>query len=240
MEQESQESQTDQESRETLEKEQYEKRLADSARMSGNGKSVPGYIRKYRRVNIIWLIVWIAVGVGIFTTGWFIWHTRANILTVLAVLMVLPSAKRIVALVALGRKSSVEADRCHAVETTVEPYIYAGELDIHELSEDEPAGIEENVIFTDYVFTSTEKVMMLDFMVVTKGTIFILPASNTRDTEYVQRYLTKGIRDRSKAFDIHIVWDDKKLIKGLAGLNESPAPASDRREVLAYLKSLAL
>ena len=256
-------------------------------------KSNPGYIRQYRRINLIWLLVWIVIGVGIFTTGWLIWHTRANILTVLAVLSVLPGAKRIVALIAAGRKKSVSIERCHQVETEVEPYIYAGDLDIHEFepdekssasaddssisdemdsepksSDDEETAPEEtvsddssisvemdngrgrspyeepeipwNVIFTDYIFTSTEKIMMLDFMVVTGGTIFVLPASTNQDQDYVKKYLTEGIGKWSMSFDIRFVWDDEKLLAGLKGLQESKVSPRERREVLEYLKSLAM
>ncbi len=250
-------------------------------------KSNPGYIRQYRRTNLIWLLVWIVIGVGIFTTGWLIWHTRANILTVLAVLSVLPGAKRIVALIAAGRKKSVSIERCHQVETEVEPYIYAGDLDLHEYepeekssasaddssisdemdsepksSADEETATEEavsdetdsgrgrspyeepeipwNVIFTDYIFTSTEKIMMLDFMVVTGGTVFVLPASTNQDQDYVKKYLTDGIRKWSTGIDIRFVWDDEKLHAGLKGLQESKVSPRERREVLEYLKSLAM
>ena len=134
------------------------------------------------------------------------------------------------------------------VETKVEPYIYAGDLDIHayDPEEDDVGQVGEEqeipytVIFTDYIFTSTEKVMMLDFMVVTDGTIFILPASTNPDPEYVKKYLKDGITKWSEAFDIRFVWDDEKLSKELEGLQESKAPLRDRREVLAYLMSLAM
>jgi len=227
-------------------------------------KNNPGYIRRYRRINLIWLIVWVIIGVAIFTTGWLIWHTRANILTVMAVLSVLPGAKRIVALIAAGRKKSVSLDRCRKLETEVEPFIYAGDLDLHEYEPDidaeaeveadssaeaevssrkspyEEPEIPWNVIFTDYIFTSTEKIMMLDFMVVTGGTIFILPSSINKDQDYVKKYLTDGIKKWSTVFDIKFVWDDEKLLAGLKNLQESKVVSRERREVLEYLKSLAV
>ena len=199
-------------------------------------KNTPGYISRYRRINLIWLIVWVVIGVAIFVTGWLIWHTRANILTVLAVLSVLPGAKRIVALIAAGRKKSVSVERCGRVETEVEPFVYAGNLDMH----DEEQELPGHVIFTDYIFTSTEKIMMLDFMVVMEGSIIILPSSINKDQEYVKKYLTEGIRKWSEAFDIRFVWDDDKLVSELHERQEESAPAHDRREVLEYLISLAM
>ncbi|MBO4396065.1 MAG: hypothetical protein J5819_06930 [Eubacterium sp.] len=275
-----------------------ESRNTEERRMSGNGKSTPGYISRFRKNNIIWLIVWVALGVAIFVTGMLIWESRANILTVLAVLMVLPGAKRIVALVALGRKRSVSLERCHAVETAVEPYIYAGNLDLHEFDpedeldtdpleydksaaqnnpddgladenpdidpsvEEEPIASDNtddgsesisqqnervipwNVIFTDYIFTSSEKIMMLDFLVVTERKIIILLASANQDENYVKKYLTAGIRKWTESMDIRFVGDDDELLRAISGQHVSEsgnqALLRERRETLAYLKSLAV
>ena len=226
-------------------------------------KNIPGYISRFRRTNLIWLIVWVLVGVAIFVTGILIWTTRANILTVLAVLMVLPGAKRIVALIAVGKKKSVAAERCKKIEEATDPYIYGGTLDTHEYEPEEPDEEDErdkedadstkeehgsfdekeipwNVIFTDYIFTSTEKIMMLDFLIITYGTIFILPSSTNQDQEYVKKYLTEGITRWSSAFDIRFVWDDDKLVSEMKERNEKDAPLRDRREVIAYLQSLAM
>ncbi len=223
-------------------------------------KNTPGYIRRYRRINLIWLAVWVVIGIAIFITGIMLWTTRANILTVMAVLMVLPGAKRIVALVAAGKKRSVSLERCKLVEEAVGSYIYGGVLDTHEYEAEELDEDEEDkddaetedesrfsekpipwsVIFTDYIFTSTEKIMMLDFLVVTFGTVFILPSSSNQDQEYVKKYLTEGIKKWSPELDIRFVWDDKKLVDGLKNLNEKAAPLRDRREVIAYLQSLAM
>ena len=268
-----------------------ELRQDEDRRTVAGGKNTPGYINHYRKVNLIWLIVWVFIGAGIFITGLLIWETRMNLLTVLAVLMVLPGAKRIVALVAAGNRKSVALERCRRLETAVEPYIYAGNLDLSEYEpeeiydDDEDAGeasgdsaadeetedadeqadgpeeapadevteedqpesrwtpereIEENVIFTDYIFTSTEKVMMLDFLVVMKETVFIMPSSTNNDQDYVKNYLVKGIRNVSDQFDISFVWDDDKLINSIEKLHEGAAPLKDRRELIAYLKSLAV
>lgn len=253
--------QAEENSRLAEEKKLEESRRSDEKRATKNGKSIPGYIRRYRRINIIWLVVWFLIGLNLFITGMMIWHTRANILTVLAVLSVLPGAKRIVALIALGRKKSVEESRCHEVETAVESYVYAGDIDLHEyeIEEEEEAEkaeeteeaepvsrklpIEETVIFTDYIFTSTEKVMMLDFLVVTAGGVFILPTTNAKvknDVDYIKKYLAAGIRKNCDTVEVAVVNEDKELLTKLKEDNSDPMSAEDRYEVLAYLKSLAV
>ena len=81
---------------------------------------------------------------------------------------------------------------------------------------------------------------MLDFLVVMKETVFIMPSPTNNDQDYVKNYLVKGIRNVSDQFDISFVWDDDKLINSIEKLHESAAPLKDRRELIAYLKSLAV
>ena len=81
---------------------------------------------------------------------------------------------------------------------------------------------------------------MLDFLVVMKETVFIMPSPTNNDQDYVKNYLVKGIRNVSDQFDISFVWDDDKLINSIEKLHEGAAPLKDRRELIAYLKSLAV
>ena len=187
-----------------------------------------------------------------------IWHTRANLLTVLAVLMVLPGAKRIVALIAAGKKKSVSSERCHRIEAASGEYQYAGDIDLHDYEPedddededdetqkdtyrdgDEPV-IPWNILFTDYIFTSPERVMMLEFMVVTDRKVFILMSPSERDREYVKKYLTDTIRKVSGSFEIIYVADDDDLVKKLDGLETGRKAVRGRLELLKTLKSLAM
>lgn len=278
--------------------------------MNKPGKNGPGYLRRYRRVNILWLLFWILVGVGIFVAGYLIWHTRANIFTVMAVLLVLPGAKRIVALIAAGKKRSVSDKRCQEVETVVEGGIYAYEYEPLEQEEDEAEGeaeedsgegsqekdkkeaestaneepsaeqeessedgepgpdesegeseegeqknvfrpkVEEEpeicppVVYTDYIFTSTEKIMMLDFMVVIGNAVIILPESHSKDIPYIEKYLTTGIRENSYRFSPVFVKNDEQLIRKIKELqkskDEQKVYVRDRDMLLRYLMSLSL
>ncbi len=107
-------------------------------------KGDPGYITSRKRINLLWLLGFIVVGLIIFFVGYAITHVRANIFTVVAVLLVLPAAKRVVALVVLLPKKSIDKDRYQAMRDITEP----------------------GILYTDYVFTSTEKIMHLDFMLI--------------------------------------------------------------------------
>lgn len=110
-------------------------------------KCTLGYLTKRKKAEILWIVFFVVLGVAIFLTGYLWSGVRANIFTVMAVLLVLPAAKHLVALIAMFRKKGVTKERYDKVKTA------AGQA----------------VLYTDYVFTSTEKIMHLDFLLVKNG-----------------------------------------------------------------------
>ena len=50
-----------------------------------------GYISHQKKTDWIWLAAFVFIGIAIFLTGYFWTHTRANVFTVVAVLMVGPA-----------------------------------------------------------------------------------------------------------------------------------------------------
>lgn len=63
-----------------------------------------GYIKDRKKISWLWLAACIVIGVAIFLAGYMLNHNRANVFTVVAILMVLPAAKRVVNLVVLAGK----------------------------------------------------------------------------------------------------------------------------------------
>ena len=112
-------------------------------------KCTLGYLTKRKKAEILWIVFFVVLGVAIFLTGYLWSGVRANIFTVRAVLLVLPAAKHLVALIAMFRKKGVTKERYDKVKTA------AGQA----------------VLYTDYVFTSTEKIMHLDFLLVKNGNV---------------------------------------------------------------------
>ena len=110
-------------------------------------KCTLGYLTKRKKAEILWIVFFVVLGVAIFLTGYLWSGVRANIFTVMAVLLVLPAAKHLVALIAMFCKKGVTKERYDKVKTA------AGQA----------------VLYTDYVFTSTEKIMHLDFLLVKNG-----------------------------------------------------------------------
>lgn len=65
------------------------------------------------------LMLYVLIGVGLFLIGLAVHKTRANLFTVLGILMVLPAAKRVIALVLMVPRKSVERERFEKVRAAL-------------------------------------------------------------------------------------------------------------------------
>lgn len=162
-------------------------------------KGNPGYIQYRKKIDLIWLLGFIVLGIAIFLTGYFITHTRANIFTVLAVLMVLPGAKRIVALFVMIPRKSVSGERYDKVKK-------------------ECTG---GILYTDYVFTSTEKIMHLDFLYVKSNTVLAVVAPSKQDEEYMKKYLKDSVHKISSEYKVKVLKKDEEMIRSLRQLSQA-------------------
>ncbi len=177
-----------------------------------------GYIRNQKKINLIWLAAFILIGVAIFICGYLLTKTRANIFTVIAVLMVLPAAKRVVALVVMMPRRGVERERYERMS--------------------QAAG--EGILFTDYVFTSTEKIMHLDFLLIRNGNVLGVTAPSRQDVEYMKKYLADSVHKAAPDFHITVFDTDGQMIRHLDKLAQTEADPERTEKVREYLRSLAV
>ena len=181
-------------------------------------KCTQGYIPKRKKVEFMWLLLFVALGVAIFLTGYFLTHVRANIFTVMAVLLILPAAKRIVALLVLLPKKGVARGRYEKMESYV----------------------ESGTLYVDYVFTSTEKIMHLDFLLVKNGNVLGVIASSKQDVGYMKKYLMDCVNKVAPGYHVRLFENDEKLISHLEHLTKAEADAGKEKALLEYLHSLAM
>ena len=177
-----------------------------------------GYIRNQKKINMIWLLVFVLIGVAIFICGYLLTKTRANIFTVIAVLMVLPAAKRVVALVVMMPRKGVERERYDKVSQAA----------------------REGILFTDYVFTSTEKIMHLDFLLIQNENVLGVMAPFRQDVEYMKKYLADSVHKAAPEFHIKVFESDERLIQYLDKLTQTEADPERTEKVREYLHSLAV
>lgn len=176
-------------------------------------KGEQGYIHNRKKIDTIWLLIFIALGVGIFLTGYFITDTRANIFTVLAVLMVLPGAKRIVSLFVMLPRKSVDKERYDKVKTAC----------------------GEGILYTDYVFTSTEKIMHLDFLVVKNGNVFALIAPSKQDVNYMKKYVTEQVHKLASDYHVKFFTKDEELLKNIKKVSDNGEEKEPKQSLVEFL-----
>lgn len=181
-------------------------------------KCTLGYLKKRKKAEVLWILLFVVLGVAIFLIGYLWSGVRANIFTVMAVLLVLPAAKHLVALIAMFRKKSVTKERYEKVKQAA----------------------KEAILYTDYVFTSTEKIMHLDFLIVKNGNVLGVIAKSKQDVPYLKQYLSDTVKKMAPSYHVRLFDTDEKLISHLQHLtNEEPAENMEKA-VVDYLHSLAM
>ena len=179
-----------------------------------------GYIKSEKRWQALWLLFFIVLGFVIFFVGYFLNnHSKTNVFTIIAILMVLPAAKRVVSLSVLFPFHSVSKDEYEKVKQFVSP---------------------EAHVFTEYVFTSTEKIMGLRFLIIDKGNVIGVTANKKQYLDYINTYLAKGVHNLSPNCHVKIVEDEDAMLRFYAKSNEVSITDNQEKAVLDYLRSLAV
>lgn len=185
-----------------------------------------GYIQKQKIFQSLMLLLFVAVGVGLFLTGLLITGTRANIFTVLGILMVLPATKRIIALVVMVPRRSVDKDRYDRMRETV---------------------AEEGILYTDYVFTSPDKIMSFDFLIIQNQNVMGILSEKKQEEAYILDYLQKGVDSQASGYQVKLFSSDEKFYKYYRRLTEGSSKQERDEEYMArqdkvseYLKILAV
>ncbi|CDD34556.1 putative uncharacterized protein [Roseburia sp. CAG:309] len=150
-----------------------------------------GYINKQKKFQFAMLMLYVLIGVGLFLIGLAVHKTQANLFTVLGILMVLPAAKRVIALVLMVPRKSVGKERFEKVQEALP---------------------ESAAILTDYVFTSTEKVMSLDFVIVMNKNVYGIKDQKKTDDAYVEKYLSETISAGARGYRVQLFENDDAFL----------------------------
>lgn len=174
-----------------------------------------GYLDAQRKYRIMKTLLYVLIGVAIFVLGLCLnKFEKSNIFTIVAVLMVLPAAKALVGVIVIAPYRSVEAERVQRVEKLL-------------------SGAD--VMYTDMVFTSAEKVMFLAFLVIKEDEILCLAGREKENTAYMEKYLKEELKKRMISKKLYITKDEEKFLERTAHA-ETATEVSE--ELTSYLKSL--
>ncbi|MDE7326645.1 MAG: hypothetical protein K2N63_10260 [Lachnospiraceae bacterium] len=174
-----------------------------------------GYLDSQKRFRILKTLLYVLIGVAIFVLGLCLnKFEKSNIFTVIAILMVLPAAKALVSVIVLLPYRSVDAEAVEEVRG-----LLSG----------------EDIMYTDMVFTSRDKVMFFSFLVIAQDEILCLVGREKEDIAYIEKYLKDELKKRMLLRKLYITKDRKNFLEKVAHAE----PATDiPDELTAYLNSL--
>ena len=188
--------------------------------MKKMNKCEHGYIKWEKQKKLMAVILYVIIGVAIFVTGYLLNdHSKSNVFTVVAVVLVLPAAKHAVAFIILAPYHTLAEDAFQNVIGHLPP---------------------EAVVLTDYVFSSPEKVMGLAYLMLYEGNAIGLVANDKQELNYMNTYLGKGIHDLSPNYHVKIVADETDFLRLCDKANHVEITDKQQEAVEAWVRSLAV
>lgn len=136
-------------------------------------KGMSGYIRDQKKKRILITILLFGISIAVFLTGYLTTHTRNNLLTIVAILGCLPAARSAVGMIMLLPYRSFEEEKVREVEAAA-----AGILSAY-----------------DMVLTSSEKVMPVDVLLISRHLICGYVSRTKVPPVEVEAYLARILKE---------------------------------------------
>ncbi len=165
-------------------------------------KGTVGYIKKRKRMQILYTLVIILISLALFFIGLAVTKTTKNLMTVAAVLGVLPGAKSLVAVIILLPYKSLDTAKAES---------FAGFC---------PKGAET---YADMVFSSPEHVMHMDYLCV-NGRECVGFTPDYRKTDRIEKYFTETMRKQGVSIHMKVFAKEADFVKRLESLKDSEEP----------------
>lgn len=192
-----------------------------------------GYISSEKRKYLFRIILYLFIAAGIFVLGLLLnKFSKANIFTVLAILMVLPWARAVVGYVVFIPYKSVSRERYDKVKALVS---------------------ENQRLYADMVVTSPETSMGLDFLVKGNGAVIglmckakkgiatsLVLGKDGQDIKYVQNYISKGCRNWAPDYRVKIYENEleDKFLREIKDMEDREVNPKEEEELLEFLHSI--
>ena len=159
--------------------------------MKKQEKGNRGYIAHRKKKLGIITAVCFAVVAAIFIAGLIIFRTRNNLFTVMAILLVLPSAKFAVGLIMFIPHKNVTDELYNALEKADNKFLHKYEC----------------------IFTSKEKVTYVPAMVITDHSICAYTPDSKADAKKFEETFAAYVKEARLSINVILLKDEKQFIK---------------------------
>ena len=183
-------------------------------------KGEQGYLNYKKKYEIIRTLIYFAIVAAVFFLGYSQTHTRKNILTVVAVVGCLPACKALVGVITrMPYKSCMKS-----------------------FSEDIRNRAHHITSFFDLVFTSTEKFMPVDCIVISGNTIFGYAPNEKTDLKYAADFIKEILgANKIKKLNVKFYREYNAFTARVDGLNSiAEVEKEDTKEIEEKIKGILL
>jgi len=181
-------------------------------------KTEYGYINKKKSAMLLTALLFAVVIAAIYLTGYFLNDkSNASVWTVAAIVLVLPAAKFLVSFLVLFPYKSPLTSQYEEVRSSLK---------------------EGSSLLSDMVITSPEKVMNLDFVVVSHHSVLGVVGKDKQDLSYIQTYLFKGIHNHADGYKIKMYENFEGFMKAVKALDDAKDNEEEKEKAENYLRSL--
>lgn len=162
-------------------------------------KGTYGYLNKKKKIIVFRTIIYFAISLAIYIVGYLTTKTRANLLTIVAVLGCLPASKSVVNMIMFLRASGCSKEAYEKIQPL------EGRL----------------VGMYDMFFTSYQKNFAISHMVIDRKVVIGFTESEKTDVEACTEHLRTMLKQSGfKDYTITITKDLQKYVEQLMNLNQ--------------------
>ncbi len=182
-------------------------------------KGTRNYLNTQRVYEILRTILFFAISLALFIAGWFGTGSRLNLLTIVAILGILPASKAMVSAIMFCRYKSLSIDK-------------AEEIAKHE------NGL---TVLYDMVFTGNEKNFPVGHLTIKGNTVCGYTEKTDFDEQKCYQHLDKLLKaDSHKSVNLKVFTDLKKYIDRMDQMAELACDESSTKGIADTLKSVSL
>lgn len=219
---------------------------ANSKNVKIKGSNYKGsyqYITRRKRAYILKTLLCVGIGLAIYFLGLCLNNFKSNnIFSLLAILMVIPFAKYLVAVVVFWPFKSVSFDRIENIYQNLKEVF--PEIAPIETVMRQPDAIPDQLnVYFDMVFTSSEKVMNMDVCLITAKRVIGLQGRKKQKLSDLQTYLQKEMEKRGLPFGVKIHDREEAFLKAIKQLRPEDLTAEnvshkDREAAIAFIETI--
>lgn len=182
-------------------------------------KGTKNYLKTQRSYEIIRTILFFSISGALFAAGWISTGSRLNLLTIVAVLGILPASKALVSVIMFCRYQSLSEDSAKQIE----------------------AHVQGLTCLYDMVFTGRDKNFPVGHMTIKGNTVCGYTEASKFDEQAFYQHLDQLLKvDSFKNVNVKIFTDLKKYTDRLVQMQELSCDETNTKGIADTLKSVSL